>query len=74
MTVWARQEQEEGTAPPRGSLDSPLTHDLPVHSTSVVTSTRVELALAHVKHVFVLTLNTPPEGTSGVRVVVTMVM
>lgn len=53
---------------------SPLTHDLPVHSTSVVTLTLVEDAPAQVKQVRVLTLNTPPLGTSGVRVVVTIEM
>ncbi len=42
----------------------------PVHSTCVVTITREEALLAHVMHVRVLTLNTPPLGMSGVRVVV----
>jgi hypothetical protein len=32
----------------------------------------VEIALAHIKHVFVLTENTPPLGTSGVFVVVSI--
>jgi hypothetical protein len=50
----------------------PLTQDLPVHSTSVVTTIRVVVALAQLKQVRVLTLNTPPLGTSGVRVVVTI--
>lgn len=44
----------------------------PVHSTCVVTTTLVDIALAHVMHVRVLTENTPPLGTSGVRVVVTV--
>lgn len=52
---------------------SPLTQDLPVHSTVVVTTTLVELGPAHVIHVLVLTLNTPPLGTSGVLVVVIIV-
>ena len=43
---------------------------LPVHSTCVVTTTLVDTALAHMMHVRVLTANTPPLGTSGVRVVV----
>jgi len=46
----------------------------PVHSTWEVTTTREDALLAHVTHVRVLTLNTPPLGTSGVRVVVTIVM
>jgi hypothetical protein len=45
---------------------------LPVHSTCVVTKTLVDTALAHVKHVLVFTENTPPLGTSGVRVVVSI--
>ena len=45
----------------------------PVHSTCVVTSTLLATSLAQVIHVFVLTENTPPLGTSGVRVVVSMV-
>lgn len=45
---------------------------LPVHSTWVVTMTRVEMVLAHIIHVRVLTTNTPPLGTSGVLVEVTM--
>lgn len=45
---------------------------LPVQSTVVVTSTLVELFLAHVKHVLVLTAKLPPLGTSGVRVVVSV--
>ena len=44
----------------------------PVHSTCVVTSTLLATALAHVMHVLVLTENTFPLGTSGVRVVVSM--
>lgn len=47
---------------------------LPVHSTLVVTTTLVDLELAHTRQVRVLTLNTPPLGTSGVLVVVTMEM
>src|SRR6267154_3958380 len=43
---------------------------LPVHSTCVVTITLVEIALAHMMHVFVFTENTPPLGASGVLVVV----
>ena len=46
---------------------------LPVHSTCEVTSTLLEMLLAQVIHVKVLTENTPPLGTSGVRVVVTVV-
>ena len=46
---------------------------LPVHSTAVVTSTFVDTALAQVMHVRVFTENTPPLGTSGVRVVVSVV-
>lgn len=45
----------------------------PVHSTCVVTKTRVVTLLAQVMHVRVFTENTPPLGTSGVRVVVSMV-
>ena len=48
----------------------PLTHDFPVHSTVLVTRTFVPFREAHVKHVLVFTLKTPPLGTSGVRVVV----
>jgi hypothetical protein len=44
----------------------------PVHSTWDVTTMREDALLAHVMHVRVLTLNTPPLGTSGVRVVVTV--
>ena len=44
----------------------------PVHSTCVVTNTRLATLLAQVIHVRVLTENTPPLGTSGVRVVVSM--
>ena len=47
---------------------------LPVHSTCVVTKTRELMLLAHVMHVRVLTLKTPPLGTSGVLVVVMVVM
>ena len=47
---------------------------LPVHSTCVVTSTFVVDALAHVMHVRVFTANAPPLGTSGVRVVVSIVI
>jgi hypothetical protein len=46
----------------------------PVHSTWEVTTTREDAVLAHVMHVRVLTLNTLPLGTSGVRVVVSIVM
>ena len=46
---------------------------LPVHSTCVVTTTFVDTALAHMIQVFVFTENTPPLGTSGVRVVVSIV-
>jgi hypothetical protein len=46
----------------------------PVQSTWPVTHTRQVIALAQVMHVRVLTANTPPEGTSGVRVVVTVLM
>lgn len=42
----------------------------PVHSTAVVTSTLVVLFLAQVKHVLVFTEKLPPDGTSGVLVVV----
>src|ERR1700753_577284 len=42
----------------------------PDHSTCVVTTTRLDTLLAHVIHVLVLTENTFPLGTSGVRVVV----
>ena len=45
----------------------------PVHSTCVVTRTFDDTALAQVMHVLVLTENTPPLGTSGVRVVVSIV-
>lgn len=45
---------------------------LPVHSTCVVTMTLEETLLAHIMHVRVLTENTPPLGTSGVRVVVSI--
>ncbi len=44
----------------------------PVHSTCVVTRTLLERLLAQVIHVRVLTENTLPLGTSGVRVVVSM--
>jgi hypothetical protein len=54
-----------------GGGNKPLTHDFPVHSTLVLTTTFVPPPFAHVKQLLVLTLNTPPEGTSGVRVVVT---
>ncbi len=43
---------------------------LPDHSTCVVTKTRVDEELAHMRHVLVFTANAPPLGTSGVRVVV----
>ena len=46
----------------------------PVHSTWEVTTTREDALLAHVMHVRVLTLNTPPLGTSGVRVDVIIVI
>ena len=46
----------------------------PVHSTCVVTMTRDATLLAHMMHVRVLTEKTPPLGTSGVRVVVTIEM
>ncbi len=45
---------------------------LPVHSTWVVTITLVDMALAHIMQVLVFTEKTPPLGTSGVRVVVTV--
>ena len=51
---------------------APLIKLRPVHSTWDVTTMREEALLAHVMHVRVLTLNTPPLGTSGVRVVVTV--
>jgi hypothetical protein len=51
-----------------------LMNERPVHSTVVVTRTRAVSALAHVMHVRVLTANTPPLGTSGVRLVVTVEM
>ena len=44
----------------------------PDHSTTVDTSTFVAMLDAHVMHVRVLTENTLPLGTSGVRVVVIM--
>ncbi len=50
----------------------PLIKLRPVHSTWDVTTIREDALLAHVMHVRVLTLNTPPLGTSGVRVVVTV--
>jgi hypothetical protein len=46
----------------------------PVHSTVLVTHTRLVTVLAQVMHVRVLTENTLPEGTSGVRVVVTVLI
>src|SRR5688572_8246898 len=45
----------------------------PVHSTWVVTKTLLVIGLAHMIHVLVFTENTPPLGTSGVRVVVIVV-
>lgn len=45
---------------------------LPVHSTVVVTINLDAAAPAHIIHVRVLTENTPPLGTSGVRVVVSV--
>jgi hypothetical protein len=53
---------------------APLIKLRPVHSTWEVTTIREDALLAHVTHVRVLTLNTPPLGTSGVRVVVTIEM
>lgn len=52
----------------------PLIQLFPVHSTPVVTITLVDSGPAHIKHVLVLTLKTPPLGTSGVLVVVIMTM
>lgn len=50
----------------RGNMiDLPLIKLLPVHSTCVVTMTRVETVLAHMMHVRVFTTNTLPLGTSG---------
>ena len=46
----------------------------PVHSTWEVTTTREDALLAHVMHVRVLTLQTLPVGTSGVRIVVNIEM
>ena len=46
----------------------------PIHSTWAVTTTRADALLAHVTHVRVLMLKTPPLGTSGVRVVVSIEM
>jgi hypothetical protein len=51
---------------------APLIKLRPVHSTWDVTTIREDALLAHVMHVRVLTLNTPPLGTSGVRVVVSV--
>ena len=50
----------------------PLIKLRPVHSTWDVTTIREDALLAHVMHVRVLTLNTLPLGTSGVRVVVSV--
>jgi len=47
---------------------------LPDHSTWVVIKTLELTGLAHITHVLVLTANTPPLGTSGVRVVVMVEM
>ena len=44
----------------------------PVHSTCEVTTTFDDTLLAHMMHVLVLTEKTPPLGTSGVRVVVSV--
>ena len=52
--------------------DLPLMKLRPVHSTWVLTMTFVETLLAHMMHVRVFTEKTPPLGTSGVRVVVTV--
>lgn len=52
----------------------PLIKLLPVQSNCVVTVTFADAELAHVMHVRVFTENAPPLGTSGVRVVVNMVM
>jgi hypothetical protein len=51
----------------------PLMKLRPVHSTCVVTITLLDTLLAHMMHVLVLTENTFPLGTSGVRVVVMVV-
>ena len=51
-------------------MNSPLMKLRPDHSTCVVTTTLVDTLLAHMIHVLVLTENTFPLGTSGVRVVV----
>lgn len=47
----------------------PLMKLRPDHSTCVVTTTLLDTLLAHMIHVLVLTENTFPLGTSGVRVV-----
>ena len=52
----------------------PLTKLGPIHSTWMLTTTREDALLAHVMHVRVLTLQTLPVGTSGVRVVVNIEM
>ena len=51
---------------------APLMKLRPVHSTWDVTTIREDALLAHIRHVRVLTLKTPPLGTSGVRVVVSI--
>lgn len=58
------------TAGLQGSGNLPLMKLRPVHSTCVVTTTLLDTLLAHTIHVLVLTENTLPLGTSGVRVVV----
>ena len=62
---WEGDEDKDG--------HSPLMKLRPVHSTCVVTSTLLDTLLAQVMHVRVLTENTFPLGTSGVRVVVSIV-
>ena len=57
------------TAASQETRNLPLMKLRPDHSTCVVTTTLLDTLLAHVMHVLVLTENTLPLGTSGVRVV-----
>ena len=63
---------EEDGETGRHAMHEPLIKLRPVHSTWDVTTMRKDALLAHVMHVWVLTPNTPPLGTSGVCVVVTI--
>lgn len=58
---------------PFNRQNSPRMKLLPVHSIVDVTTNLVDAEPAHMRHDRVLTENSPPLGTSGVRVVVRVV-